>query len=206
MARVRTLEQAFVEEIRDLYDAEKQLTRALPKLAKGANSEDLREAFREHLEVTKGQVARLEQVFEMIDQKARSKTCKAMRGLVEEGQEQLETEAQDVVKDLLLIGAAQKVEHYEISGYGTARTMAQQLGQPEAAGLLEETLKEEEMTDKKLTQIAKVLYRDVKKDGRPRENGGGGGSRGRAASGHARTSNMTAVAPNELDFDQESDE
>src|SRR5947209_19610602 len=127
--KIATLEQAFVEEIRDLYDAEKQLTRSLPKMAKACSSEELKAAFKEHLEVTKGQVARIEQVFQMLDQKARSKPCKGMKGLIEEGQEQLETDAQAHVKDLMLIGAAQKVEHYEISGYGTARTMAQQMGQ-----------------------------------------------------------------------------
>jgi len=176
--KIQTLEQAFVEEIRDLYDAEKQLTRSLPKMAKGSSSEQLRDAFREHLEVTKGQVARLEQVFEMLDQKARSKPCKAMKGLIEEGQEQLETGAQAHVKDLMLIGAAQKVEHYEISGYGTARTMAQQMGQKEVAGLLEETLKEEETTDKKLTQLAKVLYKDAQRAGEM--GGGGSGAEGRS--------------------------
>ena len=107
--KIATLEQAFVEEIRDLYDAEKQLTRSLPKMAKASSSEELRNAFREHLEVTKGQVQRLEQVFQMLDQRARSKPCKGMKGLIEEGQEQMESNAEPNVKDLALIGAAQKV-------------------------------------------------------------------------------------------------
>src|SRR5262252_11147253 len=106
--KIATPEQAFVEEIRDLYDAEKQLTRSLPKMAKAFSSEELRDAFREHLEVTKGQVARLEQVFQMLDQRARSKPCKGMKGLIEEGQEHIEANAESNVKDLALIGAAQK--------------------------------------------------------------------------------------------------
>ena len=163
MPKIETLEQVLVEEIRDLYDAEKQLTRALPKMAKAASSEKLRAAFTEHLEVTKGQVARLEQVFEMLDQKARSKACKAMKGLIEEGQEQIESNTDAELKDLTLIGAAQKVEHYEISGYGTVRTMAQQIGRKDVAQLLEETLKEEEETDKKLTQVAKALYMETQR-------------------------------------------
>jgi ferritin-like metal-binding protein YciE len=163
MPKIETLEQVLVEEIRDLYDAEKQLTRALPKMAKAANSEELRAAFTEHLEVTKGQVARLEQVFEMLEQKARGKACKAMKGLIEEGQEQIESSTGAELKDLTLIGAAQKVEHYEISGYGTVRTMAQQIGRKDVAQLLEETLKEEEETDKKLTQVAKALYLEARR-------------------------------------------
>ena len=173
--KVQTLEQAFVEEIRDLYDAEKQLTRSLPKMAKAASSEELRDAFREHLEVTKGQVLRLEQVFQILDERARSKPCKGMKGLIEEGQEHIEADAQAHMKDLALIGAAQKVEHYEISGYGTVRTMARQTGHPDVAQLLEQTLKEEEETDKRLTQIAKLLYKDAQRAG---ETGSGGSAAG----------------------------
>lgn len=165
MPKIQTMEQIFVEEIRDLYDAEKQLTRALPKMAKASNSQELKAAFTEHLEVTKGQIARLEQVFEMLEQKARSKPCKAMKGLIEEGQEQMETNADAPIKDLALIGAAQKVEHYEIAGYGTVRTMAQQMGRKDVAQLLEETLREEEATDKKLTQVAKGVYKEAQRGG-----------------------------------------
>jgi ferritin-like metal-binding protein YciE len=165
MPKPQTLEDAFVEEIRDLYDAEKQLVRALPKMAKAAHSEELRDAFREHLEVTRNQVQRLERIFEMLDQKARSKPCKGMRGLIEEGQEVIEENsgAEEHIADLDLIAAAQKVEHYEISGYGTARTFAQAIGQKEAAQLLDETAKEEGETDKKLTQLAKTLYKEAYK-------------------------------------------
>lgn len=189
MPKVQTLESAFVEEIRDLYDAEKQLVRALPKMAKAANSEELRDAFREHLEVTKGQVQRLEQIFEMMGQRARSKPCKAMKGLIEEGQEIMEEDMQEQIGDLAMIGAAQKVEHYEISGYGTVRTFAQAMGQREVAQLLDQTLKEEEATDKKLTQIAKTLYKEAQRAEKSmgQESGNGGGrsqasSRGSASS------------------------
>lgn len=163
MAKQKTLEDMFVDEIRDLYDAEKQLVRALPKMAKAANSDELRMAFREHLEVTKEQVARLEQIFEMFGQKPRSKPCKGMKGLIEEGQEVMEEDAEEMVSDLALIGAAQRVEHYEIAGYGTARTFAQQIGQKEAAQLLDETAKEEGEADKKLTAIAKALYKEARR-------------------------------------------
>lgn len=163
MPKTQTMQSAFVEEIRDLYDAEKQLVRALPKMAKAASSEELRAAFQEHLEVTKGQVARLEEVFQMISEKPRSKACKAMKGLVEEGQEIMAEDQEEHLLDLALIGAAQKIEHYEIAGYGTVRTFAQAIGNKEMAQLLEQTLKEEEATDKKLTQIAKSLYKVAQK-------------------------------------------
>lgn len=189
-AKPQTLEDAFVEEIRDLYDAEKQLIKALPKMAKAAHAEELRDAFREHLEVTKTQAQRLEQIFEMLGQKARSKPCKGMKGLIEEGQELIEEDsgAEEHIADLDLIAAAQKVEHYEISGYGTARTFAQAIGQKDAAQLLDETAKEEGETDKKLTQLARSLYKQAYRaersggsyagNGRSRSTGDGS-SRGR---------------------------
>lgn len=183
MPKMQTLEAAFVDEIRDLYDAEKQLVRALPKMAKAAGSEELAAAFKEHLEQTKGQVQRLEQVFELLGQKARSKPCKAMKGLLEEGQEIMEQDASENLLDLALIGAAQKVEHYEIAGYGTLRTFAQAMGNKEAALLLDQTLKEEEATDKKLTQIAKGLYKAAQRDERSAGESNGGSSRGSAGRG-----------------------
>ncbi len=207
--KIATLQQAFVEEIRDLYDAEKQLTRSLPKMAKASSSEELRNAFREHLEITKGQVARLEQVFQMLDEKARSRPCKGMKGLIEEGQEHIDTNAEPSVKDLALIGAAQKVEHYEISGYGTVRTMAQQLDRKDIANLLEETLKEEEATDKKLTQVAKGLYKESQRAERSSgmESSRGSSTRSRARSTSARaTASRTRAADNDLDLlDQDED-
>jgi ferritin-like metal-binding protein YciE len=156
-----TLEELLLEEIRDLYDAEKQLVKALPKMAKAASSTELREAFLGHLEETKGQVQRIEQVFELLEQRARSKPCVAMKGLVEEGQEIMQEDFEDAIMDSALIGAAQKVEHYEIAGYGTARTLAQALGRKDVAQLLQETLDEEGATDKKLTGIAKTLLKEA---------------------------------------------
>jgi len=153
MANIGTLDELFVDELRDLYDAEKQLTKALPKMAKAASSEELRAAFEEHLEQTEGQVQRLEQIFEALGQKATGKKCAAMAGLVKEGEE-LADDAQAAVRDAGLIAAAQKVEHYEIAGYGSARTHAQLLGNDEAVQLLEETLEEEKETDQKLTELA----------------------------------------------------
>ena len=151
---IESLEDLLLEEVRDLYDAEKQLVKALPKMAKAATDEDLRAAFQEHLEETKGQVARLEEVFENLETKPRGKPCKAMKGLVEEGQEVMEEDSLENLTDLALIGAAQRVEHYEMAAYGTARAFAEQLGQSEIVSLLEQTLKEEENADKKLTDIS----------------------------------------------------
>lgn len=201
MPKTQTMEDAFVEEIRDLYDAEKQLVRALPKMAKAASSEELKAAFREHLEVTKGQVQRLEQVFEMLGQKARSKPCKAMKGLVEEGQEIIQEDMEDNLHDLVLIGAAQKVEHYEIAGYGTVRTFAQAMGNKDAAMLLEQTLKEEEAADKKLTQVAKALYKEAQRSERS-----GGADNGRAAKSSApRGSSRKMVEAVDVEEEEEVD-
>lgn len=150
-----TLEDLLVDQIRDLYDAEKQLVRALPKMAQAASSEDLQQAIQAHLEETKNQVSRLERVFEELDKPAKGKACKAMRGLVEEGSEALD--GRSALTDLAIIAAAQRVEHYEISAYGTARAIATQIGQDTAASLLEETEEEEKAADTKLTDIARDL-------------------------------------------------
>jgi ferritin-like metal-binding protein YciE len=149
-----TLESLFVSELKDLLSAEKQLVKALPKMAKGATSEALREAFEEHLAQTKGQVERLEKVFALVDKAPRAEHCKAMEGLIEEGSDLLEEEGDPAVKDAALIGAAQKVEHYEISAYGTARTLAELLGLDKAVKLLQQTLDEEKETDENLTKLA----------------------------------------------------
>jgi ferritin-like metal-binding protein YciE len=153
MANISTLNELFVEELRDLYDAEKQLTKALPKMAKAASSDKLRAAFEEHLQQTEGHVERLEQIFEALGEKATGKKCAAMAGLVKEGDE-IASETEPPVRDAGLIAAAQKVEHYEIAGYGAARTHAELLGQEDAVELLEETLEEEKETDAKLTELA----------------------------------------------------
>jgi ferritin-like metal-binding protein YciE len=152
--KLQSLDSLFLHELKDLLSAEKQLTKALPKMAKGAASENLRAAFEEHLEQTKGHVARLERVFEIVGKTARAEHCKAMEGLVEEGADLLEEDGEPMVKDAALIGAAQRVEHYEISAYGTARTLAELLGLSEAVTLLQQTLGEEKETDEKLTQLA----------------------------------------------------
>jgi ferritin-like metal-binding protein YciE len=148
------LREALVDEIRDLYNAEKQLTKALPKMAKGATSEELREAFESHLEETEGQVTRLERVFELLEEKPRGKHCAGMAGIVEEGSEKLQEDAEDSVMDAMLIASAQKVEHYEIGSYGTAIAWAEALGLTEVAEVLGETLAEEKTADEKLSALA----------------------------------------------------
>jgi ferritin-like metal-binding protein YciE len=156
-----TVEDLLVEQIRDLYDAEKQLVRALPKMAKAASSDELRQAIEDHLEETNNQVQRLEQAFEQLDKTAKGKTCKAMKGLIEEGGEVIEENSEEPINDLALIAAAQRVEHYEISAYGTAKAMATHIGEDQVASLLEETEDEEKAADKKLTEIAMGLMQDA---------------------------------------------
>jgi ferritin-like metal-binding protein YciE len=148
------LREALVDEIRDLYNAEKQLVKALPKMAKGASSEELREAFESHLEETEGQVARLERVFELLDEKPRGKHCAGMAGIIEEGSEKLQEDLEDAVLDACLIASAQKVEHYEIGAYGTAIAWAEALELTEVAQVLQESLAEEKSADEKLTALA----------------------------------------------------
>ncbi len=147
------LRELFVHQLRDLYNAEKQITRALPKMAKKASSAELQNALKQHLEVTNGQIERLEQIFDQLDISAGRVKCRAMEGLVEEGQEVME-EAAGVVGDAGIIAAAQKVEHYEIAGYGTARTWAEQLGERECVSLLQQTLDEEKEADRVLNDLA----------------------------------------------------
>ena len=158
------LEELLVETLRDLLNAEGQLVKALPKMAKAANTDALRVAFETHLEETKGQVERLKEVFDLVGVPAKGKTCKGMEGLIEEGAEVMtEGEGKDPASaDLALIAAAQKVEHYEISAYGTARTLAGQAGLPTVAGLLSRTLAEEEVSDNLLTQIARELMSEAR--------------------------------------------
>jgi ferritin-like metal-binding protein YciE len=155
--KMKSLEDLFLHELRDLYSAEKQLLKALPKMAKAASHDSLKAAFEDHLSETEGQVERLEEIFELIGKPARAETCKAMQGLVEEGSKVMEEAEEDNVRDAALIGAAQKVEHYEIASYGTLRTFAELLGHHEAAELLDTTLEEEAATDKKLTELAESV-------------------------------------------------
>jgi len=155
--KLESLHDVFVNELKDLYNAEGQLTKALPKMAKAASSEELRTAFENHLSETENQVERLEKIFKELDASPKGKKCKAMAGLIEEGKEIIEEDGEDAVKDAALIAAAQKVEHYEIASYGTVRTYAQLLGFDEAAELLQETLDEEAAADEKLTEIAQNI-------------------------------------------------
>jgi ferritin-like metal-binding protein YciE len=155
--KLDTLLKLYTEELRDLYNAENQLLKALPKMAKAASSEELKGAFEKHLEQTKGHVERLEQVFEELDERPKGKTCRAMKGLIQEGSELLEQDGDESVRDAGIIVAAQKVEHYEIAGYGSVRTFAHLLGQNKAAELLQTTLDEESETNELLTRLAESI-------------------------------------------------
>ncbi len=154
MAKMQTLDDMYMDLLKDLYSAEKQLVKALPKMAKNANASDLQDAFQEHLKQTEGHVDRLERIFSDMGGSPRGKKCVGMEGLVEEGSEIMKEDADPSVRDAGLIAAAQKVEHYEIASYGTARTWANRLGYQDAAQLLQQTLDEESMANEKLTDIA----------------------------------------------------
>jgi len=154
MAEAGTLHDAFIDELRDTYDAEKQLTKALPKLAKAASDPKLREAFETHLEETQGQIERLEQVFESLDEKVRGKHCDGIAGIIEEGKSIMEEDFDDATMDACLIAGGQRAEHYEMAAYGTLVAWAQAMGHNEAAMLLQETLDEEKAADEKLTSLA----------------------------------------------------
>ncbi len=154
MSSVNTIDQLFVEELKDIYSAETQITKALPKLVKAATSEELKTAFEEHLEETEGQIERLDQIFETLGVNPKGKTCDGMKGVLEEGEEMLKETEEGSVRDAALISAAQRVEHYEMAAYGAVRTYADKLGKKQVVNLLEETLEEEKAADKRLTQIA----------------------------------------------------
>lgn len=174
---VKTVQDLFVNELRDIYHAEKQILKALPKMARSAQHPELKQAFEAHLEETRGQVERLEQVFDQLDLAKRGKPCQAMEGLIEEAKEHMGEIEDKSVLDVGMIISAQKVEHYEIAGYGSLVALARQLGQDEVAQLLEQTLEEEKATDQKLSQIAlNVANKDAQSGG-----GGGGGGKSRAA-------------------------
>jgi ferritin-like metal-binding protein YciE len=152
--KMETLQELYVEQLKDIYDAENQLMKALPKMAKEATNEELKAAFEHHLEQTEEQISRLDRIFEELGEKAKGHKCKAMAGLVEEGKELMEEDADEDVMDAGLICAAQKIEHYEIATYGCLRTYAEMLGFDEQADLLQETLDEEKDTDENLTELA----------------------------------------------------
>lgn len=155
--KLDTLKTLYIDELRDLYNAENQLVKALPKMAKAASSEELQDAFEKHLEQTKSHVERLEEVFKEIGEKPKGKTCKAMKGLIDEGSEILKEDGEDSVIDAGIIVAAQKVEHYEIAGYGSVRTFAQLLGKDRSADLLQATLDEESEANELLNKLAEDI-------------------------------------------------
>jgi ferritin-like metal-binding protein YciE len=152
---LNSLQDLLSDEIQDIYDAEKRLTAALPKMAEAARSPELRAAFQEHQRQTEDHVNRLEQVFELLGETPERDTCDAMKGLIDEGEEVVSARGSDEVRDAALIAAAQRVEHYEIASYGCAREFAEQLGQEEVSALLQQTLEEEKSADKRLTAIAR---------------------------------------------------
>src|ERR1041384_3085343 len=155
--KLENLKSLYTNELRDLYNAENQLVKALPKMAKAASSEKLKDAFEKHLEQTETHVERLEEVFEELDENPKGKTCKAMKGLIEEGSEILDKDGDESVIDAGIIVAAQKVEHYEIAGYGSVRTFAELLGKNRSAGLLQNTLDEESETNELLNNLAQEI-------------------------------------------------
>jgi ferritin-like metal-binding protein YciE len=160
-----SLKELYVEELKDLFSAENQLTKALPKMAKAASSDELRQGFEEHLEQTRGHVERLQQIFQQLGEKATGKKCLGMEGLVKEGSEVMGEDFEDAMMDAALISAAQRVEHYEIAGYGSVIAYAELLGESEQASLLKETLEEEKETDEKLTELAKDINAQANEGG-----------------------------------------
>lgn len=156
-----SIRQLYIDELRDLYNAETQLVKALPKMAKASSNAELRQGFEEHLRQTSEHVSRLEQIFEMLNEKPTGKKCLGMDGLVKEGAETMKEQYEPAVLDAAIIGAAQRVEHYEIAGYGTVRSFAQLLGEDEHVSLLEQTLEEEKQTDQKLTELAEEINRQA---------------------------------------------
>jgi len=189
MATVDSLKSLLVEQIKDIYDAEKRLTKAIPKLAKASTNEELSSALQEHLDETRNHVSRLEQVFELLDERAKGKPCKAMQGLIEEGDEHAKEDYDDDdLRDAMIIGSAQRVEHYEIAAYGTAIAHARLLELNEVVDLLEETLVEEKAADAKLTEIAEsvVNLEAAQEDGEEGEEGEEASPKGRQAASRSR--------------------
>jgi ferritin-like metal-binding protein YciE len=170
MAGINSLDSLFADELKDIYDAEKQITKALPKMMKKAGAEELRSAFEEHLQQTEQQIERLEQVFELLELPARGKKCIGMQNLIKEGQEMMAEAEDEDTRDALMIAAAQKIEHYEIAAYGTLRVWANLLGHTEAAGLFEQTLDEEKETDQRLTAIAESFVNQEAADDEDEED------------------------------------
>lgn len=172
-----SMRELYIDELRDLYSAENQLVKALPKMAKASSNEQLREAFEEHLQQTEEHVSRLEQIFEQLDEKPTGKKCMGMEGLVKEGAETMGEDYSDELMDAAVIGAAQRVEHYEIAAYGTVREMAKLLGEEDQVSLIEETLEEEKQADQKLTELSQEINEaaaqgsETNAEGEPEEAG-----------------------------------
>lgn len=160
--KLENLEQLFLQELRDLYDAEDQITEALPKMIEAAHYPQLKSALQQHLEVTRQQIQRLDQIFNILGEDASGQTCKGMKGVIKEGDEIVSQGGDNATVDAGIISAAQRVEHYEMAGYGTVRTYAELLGQQQIAGLLQQTLDEEKEADEKLTQIARSVNIEAK--------------------------------------------
>ncbi|HUN63747.1 MAG TPA: ferritin-like domain-containing protein [Candidatus Sulfotelmatobacter sp.] len=171
MMKDNTLRELFLDELRDLYDAENRIVKALPKMVKAAESEELRSGFEQHLEQTKGHVERLKQILTSLDEKASGKKCPGMVGILEEGEELMDEDYEGSVKDAALISAAQRVEHYEIAAYGCVHAWAEELGENEAAELLEKTLTEEKETDAKLTELAQQINTSANEEEQESEEG-----------------------------------
>lgn len=155
--KIDTLRALFIDELRDLYSAETQITKALPKLVNASHNPNLRQAFERHLEETNNHVTRLEQIFQRMNESPKGETCEGMKGLLEEGEDRIKSKGEPEVHDAGIISAAQRVEHYEIAAYGSARTYAELLGEQEAVRLLSQTLEEEKAADSKLTQVARTV-------------------------------------------------
>jgi ferritin-like metal-binding protein YciE len=195
MPELATLKDLFVKELRDIYDAEKQLTKALPKMAKAAGSRELRSAFEDHREQTVGQIERIEQVFDLLGERARSIPCKGMKGLIEEGSEVAQEDGEAAVLDAGLIGAAQKVEHYEIAAYGTLITYAKLMGNSDVADLLGETLDEEKETDERLTSMAEGFVNpQAQQEGEDERMPSRGAARSRAGNNRSGTPGRSRTA------------
>jgi ferritin-like metal-binding protein YciE len=195
---VATAEELFVDELKDIYSAEKQAVKAFPRLAKAVQSEELKQAMQNHLEQTKGQVERLDRIFEILDKRSSGKTCEGMKGLVTEAQSQLEEIEKGPVLDCAIIGALQRIEHYEIAAYGTVATLAEAMGQEEVKELLGETLEEEKETDERLTEVAQSVNSEALSEGSDEEdenesssNGSGRGSSSRGSSTATSKSNSS---------------
>jgi ferritin-like metal-binding protein YciE len=193
---VATAEELFVDELKDIYSAEKQAVKAFPRLAKAVQSEELKQAMQDHLEQTKGQVERLDRIFEILEKRSSGKTCEGMKGLVTEAQSQLEEIEKGPVLDCAIIGALQRIEHYEIAAYGTVATLAEAMGQEEVKELLGETLEEEKETDERLTEVAQSVNSEALSEGseeegsEEEENGSSSNGSGRRTSsrGSSKTS------------------